>query len=79
MPARSNAARRQDDLHGLDDGPIPPEPRMSTDDIVMQGHFGTLPGETRRSLLDEASRLGIEELFARTEILLSMSRAGMPA
>ena len=52
---------------------------MSTDDIVMQGHFGTLPGETRRSLLDEASRLGIEELFARTEILLSMSRAGMPA
>ena len=52
---------------------------MSTDDIVMRGHFGTLPGETRRSLLEDDSRLGIDELFARTELLLSLSTSGMPA
>ena len=78
MPVRSNAARRYEDPRCLE-SPLLPEPPMSTDDIVMRGHFGTLPGETRRTLLEDASRLGIEELFARTELLLSLSAAGMPA
>jgi len=51
----------------------------NSDDIIMAGRFGTLSNEERYSLLKDAQELSISDLFARTDLLLSLSTAGMPA